>query len=82
MFKQRSGFRWRKTCGTPLWQEGFHEHVLRNGENFAEIVAYLLNNPVRAGLCATPEMYPYLGSGRYSFAMLADVVQIRRLPWQ
>jgi hypothetical protein len=35
-------------------------------------VAYVLGNPVRAGLCASPEEYPLLGSDRYSIRELAD----------
>jgi REP element-mobilizing transposase RayT len=83
MYKQCSAFVWRQRGGSALWQEGYQEHVLRECErNYPEIVAYILNNPVRAGLCQTPATYPFLGSSRYSFGALADVVQISRLPWE
>ena len=36
--------------------------MLRNDQAYAPIVAYILQNPLRAGLCATPSEYPYLGS--------------------
>src|SRR5262245_16051889 len=79
--QQRCGYRWRQAGWSSLWQEGYYDHVLRDGEDIAGIVAYILNNPVRAGLCGRPEDYPHLGSDRYTFAMLADAVQIRTLPW-
>ena len=45
----------------PFWQEGFFDHVLRNGESYSEKWAYVRENPVRAGLCATPEAWPWQG---------------------
>jgi len=29
------------------WQEGFHEHIVRNQESFERIHGYILSNPVR-----------------------------------
>jgi putative transposase len=45
----------------PHWQEGFFDHVLRSRESYAQKWEYVRMNPVRAGLCATPEEWPYLG---------------------
>jgi len=39
---------------------GFH-HRLRDGENYAEKWRYVRENPVRAGLVARPEDWPYSG---------------------
>jgi len=58
-----------------LWQRSYFEHVLRREEDVAGVVAYILGNPVRAGLCASPEEYPLLGSDRYSIRELADVAR-------
>ena len=76
MFKQRSAFLWRRTGGGVLWQEGYYEHVLRNDQAYPPIVAYILQNPLRAKLCATLSEYPYLGSDRYSLEQLVDVVSV------
>jgi putative transposase len=41
------------------WQRDFFDHRLRNDESFEEKAAYILNNPVRAGLVARFEDWPY-----------------------
>jgi len=45
----------------PLWQHRFFDHVLRTPESYAEKWSYVSQNPVRAGLSATPEAWPYSG---------------------
>jgi hypothetical protein len=45
----------------PRWQEGFFDHVLRSAESYAQKWEYVRMNPVRAGLCASPEQWPYQG---------------------
>ena len=51
------------TLGTdkPHWQEGFFDHLLRSEESEAQKWEYVRMNPVRAGLCPTPEDWPYQG---------------------
>ena len=44
-----------------LWQERFHSFVMDESYLLAT-VRYTEMNPVRAGLCAKPDEYPYLGS--------------------
>jgi putative transposase len=45
----------------PHWQEGFFDHLMRSAESYAQKWEYVRRNPVRAGLCATPEEWPYQG---------------------
>lgn len=45
----------------PHWQEGFFDHVLRSDESYAQKWEYVRQNPVRAGLVASPEDWPYQG---------------------
>jgi putative transposase len=45
----------------PHWQEGFFDHVLRSSESYAQKWEYVRMNPVRAGLCAATEDWPYQG---------------------
>ena len=59
--KQRSGAAHAISTRERLWQEGYYDHVLRDGENTRGIVRYVLENPVRAGLVLSPSEYPYLG---------------------
>jgi REP element-mobilizing transposase RayT len=77
MFKQRSAFSFRQRHGAFLWQEGFYDRTLRNEEQTLDVVAYILANPVRAGLCEDPLSYPLGGSGSYSMADLAAMIQSR-----
>ena len=50
-------------CGAvpPIWQTEFFDHALRNDESYAEKWFYVRENPVRAGLAATWEEWPYIG---------------------
>ena len=70
--KQRSGSRHARKRGGPLWQEGYHERVLREGDDSLAVARYLLGNPVRAGLVTAPIEYPYLGSDRWTMAELIN----------
>ena len=45
--------------GDPIWQRGFFDHVLRNGESYAEKWRYVRQNPVRAGLVKTADDWPF-----------------------
>src|SRR5947208_12038390 len=39
----------------PHWQEGFFDHLLRSRESYSQKWDYVRMNPVRAGLCHTPD---------------------------
>jgi len=43
-----------------LWQDESFDHVLRSNESFDEKLEYIRQNPVRRGLVARPEDYPWL----------------------
>lgn len=43
------------------WQPGFFDHVLRNDESYALKWNYVRDNPIRAGLIAKAEEWPYAG---------------------
>lgn len=51
----------RLGVGKPHWQEGFFDHVLRGQESHAQKWDYVRMNPVRAGLCRSPEDWPHQG---------------------
>ncbi|MDJ0938275.1 MAG: transposase [Woeseiaceae bacterium] len=44
----------------PIWQPGFHDHALRDDEDYSVRIRYLIDNPVRAGLVERIEDYPYV----------------------
>jgi REP element-mobilizing transposase RayT len=57
-----------------VWQDEPWDHELRRDESLAEKIDYVCLNPVRAGLAATPDEYPWLWrewvEGRAGFAGL------------
>jgi putative transposase len=42
------------------WQRNFFDHRLRHDESLEEKAAYIMNNPVRAGLAQNSEDWPYV----------------------
>ena len=52
--------RWTAHAGGFRWQRDFFEHRLRSNESVNEKADYILMNPVRAGLAASPEMWPHV----------------------
>jgi REP element-mobilizing transposase RayT len=43
----------------PLWQPSAHDHVCRDGETVEAVLTYIVNNPVRAGLVAHWQDWPW-----------------------
>ena len=73
--KQRSGGVHARSLGGPLWQEGYYDRILRDGDDILTIARYMLNNPIRAGLVRRPADYPHMGSDRWSLQALIDAQQ-------
>ncbi len=48
-------------AATTLWQRGFFDHLLRNSDSYSEKWKYVEQNPVRAGLVADAEDWPFAG---------------------
>jgi len=46
-----------------LWEDESYDHVVRDGDDFREIVWYIRCNPVEAGLTERAETWPWLGCG-------------------
>jgi len=57
----------------PLWQHQFWDRFVRHGKEFADRFAYMHLNPVRQGLVAKPEDWPW--SSYNNFALEADRVK-------
>jgi len=55
----KGGFSHRLASKFPVWQRSFTDHRIRDEDDLEIRRTYLHNNPVRAGLAATPELYPY-----------------------
>ena len=60
-WKSRSTREWPHSHEKPIWQADFWDRQLRRAESYAQKWEYVSNNPVRAGLCASAEAWPYRG---------------------
>jgi putative transposase len=78
-FKQRTGFEHSRTADTRLWQVGYHDRVLRQEESVLTTIAYVVTNPVRAGIVQRTEDYPWSGSDQSTIdELLTDIARPRR----
>lgn len=61
--KQYAGYHHARAFGgRRLWQRHSYERQLRQDEDVRTIARYVVSNPVRAGLVARIEDYPFVGS--------------------
>ena len=49
----------RKVNEEPFWQARYFDHNVRNYAGFVTQLRYIHRNPVKRGLCASPEEYPW-----------------------
>ena len=70
--KQYSGFHFKKNFGQQLWQRYGYEHVIRDDERTENVIRYVLENPIRAGLVQQVHEYPYMGSSHYTVDQLLE----------
>ena len=61
-FKGVSATAARRFAVHGLWQRDYYEHVVRTNEGIGAIVAYVLQNPVRAGLVKDWREWPFSGT--------------------
>ncbi len=62
-WKSLSARRLQSSAGLapPLWQRDYFDRFLRSTEDHARKWDYVARNPVRQGLCAAPEDWPWRG---------------------
>jgi putative transposase len=59
-FKSYTGHEYEKLGGRPpVWQRSANDHVCRTGETAEAVLAYIVNNPVRAGLVERWQDWPW-----------------------
>ena len=63
--------------GGEIWEKSFHDRRVRDWEEYCAFRRYIHLNPVKKGLAATPEEYPY-SSARADVAL--DAVPQRLKP--
>ena len=81
---EATGYSWKHDRGhcTRLWQEGFHDRILRDKDPTEGVIRYILENPVRAGLVNDPREYPLLGATNYDVDELLLTAMVWRPPWK
>ena len=52
--------------GQPFWQAESYDHSVRDDRESDRIKEYIENNPVKAGLVANAENYPWSSAGKKS----------------
>ena len=56
---------WHERCGTrgSVWHPRYYESAVRTEAQLTRWLDYVNDNPVRAGLAASPQQYPYCSAG-------------------
>ena len=49
--------------GTAFWQDESFDHWIRSGEELQNLIEYVENNPLKAGLVETKEQWPWSSAG-------------------
>ena len=63
-----------------VWARAFQDRALRRDESVLDAARYVVMNPVRAGLVASPSMYPYWDAASIGHDDLLPHLQERRKP--
>jgi putative transposase len=61
-FKQATGFWFARNEKNVRWQKDFYDRIVRSPHHVAAEVRYVLENPVRKGMVADYQDYPFHGS--------------------
>ena len=59
LFRQKSGYWFKKNYNKNLWHISYYDHILRKEESIEGMALYILENPVRRGLVSDPKEYPF-----------------------
>jgi len=59
LFKQESGYWFKKNYNENLWHISYYDHILRKEESIEGVAIYILENPVRKGLVSDFREYRF-----------------------
>ena len=59
LFKQKSGYWFKKSNNENLWHTSYYDHILRKEESIEQVADYILGNPLRKGLVSDFREYPF-----------------------
>ena len=74
-WKQQTADHHRRLGTGRLWQPGFYDHVLRDESLLLNLIAYVVQNPIRARLVACADEYPFWGSSVWTRPQLLEAIQ-------
>ncbi|MGH9780771.1 MAG: REP-associated tyrosine transposase [Candidatus Acidiferrales bacterium] len=80
-FKGAAVARARQLGISNLWQKRFYDHVIRSTDSMENVIAYVLNNPVRAGLVNSPGQWSFSGPPD-ALSNLTSGADTCVLPWK
>ena len=52
-------------AGGPFWQTRYYDRYMRDYDEFSEKLRYIHRNPVKRGLCSSPEQWPWSSFRHY-----------------
>jgi putative transposase len=81
-WKQKTGFVFREELPRRFWQRRFYDHVLRTPEDSEAVAWYIWMNPVRKGIVAEPQTYPFSGSFTVEWPKRSGVEKSWIPPWK
>jgi putative transposase len=81
-FKLKTSRTYARQTGQILWQRKFFDHILRSNESVESVARYIWMNPVRKGLSAAAQAYPFSGSFTSSIKRANPPVDAWLPPWR
>src|SRR5262249_8435918 len=63
----------------PFWQPDYFDRAIRDERHFLRAIQYIHETPVKAGLAAVPEDYPYSSAKAYGVPRGAGILPARVL---
>ena len=60
----------------------YYDHILRGSDGIEDVACYIWSNPVRKGLCAIPQDYPYSGSQTIAWMRRMEIGTTWIAPWK
>jgi REP element-mobilizing transposase RayT len=80
--KLKTSRTYRQRISAPLWQKKFFDHILRENDSPELVAWYIWLNPVRKGLCAQPNAYPFSGALTTAIPRLHPSTSTWHPPWK
>ena len=81
--KQRSAYEHAKARRGRLWQPSYVDRILREDDSTTAVIAYIMNNPIRAGLAKCIGEYRFAGSATMSRESIIELLRDDdNPPWQ